>query len=129
MTEKGLSPAKIKQYEEILVQELENSNKLINQLSEMYKKGLKDNSGDLSGYAFHQADQGTDTHEQEKTAYLLDSEYQKIKQINLALKRIAENTFGLCAICGCQIPETRLTVIPYALVCIDCKTQEEKRKR
>ena len=129
MSDKQLSKEQLKHYEEILIVENENSHKLINQLSEDYKKGSKDSSGDLSGYTFHQADQGSDTHEQEKTAYLMETEYQKVKLISAAMQRINDKTFGLCEICGCHIPEARLKIIPYASVCIECKTIEEKKKR
>ncbi|MCL2064182.1 MAG: TraR/DksA family transcriptional regulator [Candidatus Cloacimonetes bacterium] len=129
MAEKNLSDEKLKHYEEILLQEKENALKLIGQLSEMYRKGAKDNSGDLSGYSYHQADQGSDTHEQEKTAYLIDTEQQKMKQITVAIKKIYDKSYGICEICGCHIQDTRLKIIPYARFCIDCKTKEEKKKR
>jgi len=129
MTNNKMSETKLKEYEAILNTEKENSQKLISQLSEGYKKGVKDSSGDLSGYAYHQADQGSDTQEQEKIAYLLETEYQKTQQINDAIKRIYEKTYGVCEMCGCLIGEARLKVIPYARFCIECKTKEEKKKR
>ena len=129
MAENSLSEEKLVQYEEILLQEKENALKLIGQLSEMYRKGAKDTSGDLSGYSYHQADQGSDTHEQEKTAYLIDDEQKKIKMINAAIKKVYEKTFGICEICGCYIQEARLKIIPYARFCIECKTKEEKKRR
>jgi len=129
MTESNLPDDKLKYYEEILLQEKESSEKLITQMSEAHKKGAKESSGDLSGYAFHQADQGTDTHEQEKTAYLLDREYQKIKHIMAAIKRVYDKSYGICEICGTLIPEARLKIIPYARFCTDCQSKEEKKKR
>jgi len=129
MSEKSLNEERLKYYEDILIREKENALKLIGQLSDVYKKGAKDTSGDLSGYSYHQADQGSDTHEQEKTAYLIDTEQQKMKLINTAIKKIYEKTYGICEICGCYLSDERLKIIPYARFCIDCKTKEEKRKR
>lgn len=129
MSEKSLNDEILKHYEEILIKTKENAQKLISQLSETYQKGSKDSSGDLSGYSYHQADQGSDTQEQEKTAYLIETEYQKIKLINDAIKRVYEKSYGICEICGCYIQEARLKVIPYARFCINCKTKEEKKKR
>jgi RNA polymerase-binding transcription factor DksA len=129
MSVKSLSEEKLKYYEEILTSERENAQKLITQMSETYKKGSKDSSGDLSGYAYHQADQGSDTQEQEKTAYLLETEYQKIKMINSAIKRVYDKTYGICEICGGYIHEARLKIIPYARFCIECKTKDEKKRR
>ena len=129
MSEKSLSDEKLKHYEEILVLEKENALKLIGQLSEIYRKGVKDTSGDLSGYSYHQADQGSDTHEQEKTAYLIDTEQQKMKMINAAIKKVYDKTYGICEICGEHIQDERLKIIPYVRFCVDCKTKEEKKKR
>ena len=129
MSEKSLNDTILKQYEEILFNEKKAAQDLIEQLSESYKKGSKDNSGDLSGYSFHQADQGTDTQEQEKTAYLIETEFQKIKQIKEAIKRVYDKTYGICEICGCYISEARLKIIPYARFCIECMTKEEKKRR
>ena len=129
MSEKSLSEEKLKDWEQILTAERDNSLRLIEQMSEGYKKGSKDNSGDLSGYSFHQADQGSDTHEQEKTAYLIDSEHQKVKMITAALRKVYNKSFGICEICGCYIGEARLKVIPYARFCIECKQKEESRRR
>jgi len=129
MAETKLSEEKLRYYEEILNAEKDNSQKLIAQMSESYKKGARDSAGDLSGYAYHQADQGSDTQEQEKTAYLLETEYQKIKMINGAIKRIYEKTYGVCEICGCIIQDARLKIIPWARFCIVCKTKDEKKKR
>jgi len=129
MSEVIFSEEQLKHYEDVLVNEKENALKLIGQLSEMYRKGAKDNSGDLSGYSYHQADQGSDTHEQEKTAYLIDTEQQKMKLLNLAIKKIYDKTFGICEICGCSINEARLKIIPYARFCVECKTKEEKKRR
>ncbi|MCL1826569.1 MAG: TraR/DksA C4-type zinc finger protein [Candidatus Cloacimonetes bacterium] len=129
MSDKPLTKEKLKHYKEILLIEVENSQKLINQLSTDYKKGTKDSSGDLSGYTFHQADQGSDTHEQEKNAYLLETEYQKVKLITAAINKIQDKTFGLCELCGHQIADARLEIIPYVKICVKCQEEEETRKK
>lgn len=129
MAADSLSTDKLKFFEEVLLKEREETLKSINQINELQKKGAKDSSGDLSSYAFHQADQGTDTSELEKQAYLLDKEGIKLKQINEALKRVYSRTYGICEICGEYIQENRLKIIPYARFCIECKTKEEKKKK
>jgi RNA polymerase-binding transcription factor DksA len=125
----ALTDEKLKYYEDVLVKEKEAAEKLMTQMSETYKKGAKESSGDLSGYAFHPADQGSDTHEQEKTAYLLEREFQKVKNITAAIKRVYDKTYGICEICGDHIPEARLKAISYARFCVECQSKEEKKKR
>ena len=53
----------------------------------------------------------------------------RLKLIDSALTRIEQGKYGLCMRCGKKIPKERLKAIPYALLCIDCKTADEKRKR
>ncbi len=129
MAAESLSTEKLKQYEDALLREREDTLKLIAEMGELQKKGSKDSAGDLSSYAFHQADQGTDTSELEKQAYLLDTEGKKLKLINQALKRVYEKSYGICEICGDYIQEARLKIIPYARFCVECKSKEEKKKK
>jgi RNA polymerase-binding protein DksA len=54
---------------------------------------------------------------------------KRLKLIDSALTRIEQGKYGLCMKCGKKIPQSRLEAIPYALMCIDCKTAEERRNR
>jgi RNA polymerase-binding transcription factor DksA len=129
MAAKEFTSKKLEKYEEILLQEKEQTQKIIQSIDDIQKKGVKNQSGDLSSYSVHQADLGTDTDEAEKRVYLLEKELEKLKKINQALRRIYDRTYGLCEICGCLISEKRLKIVPYAQFCIECKTKEEKKQR
>ena len=54
---------------------------------------------------------------------------KRLKLIESALTRIQQGKYGLCMKCGKKIPKDRLEAIPYALMCIDCKSAEERRNR
>ena len=54
---------------------------------------------------------------------------KRLTSIENALKRISENRYGICLKCGKKIPEDRLRAMPSAVLCIDCKTAEERRAR
>ena len=56
-------------------------------------------------------------------------ELKRLRQIESALSRIQQGKYGLCIKCGKKIPYERLEAIPYAIMCIECKTAEEKRNR
>ena len=56
-------------------------------------------------------------------------ELKRLKLINSALSRIQQGKYGLCMKCGKRIPHERLEVMPYALMCVECKTAEERRNR
>ncbi len=60
---------------------------------------------------------------------LTDREKQKLKQIDDAIDRIEENTYGLCEECGAKIPKQRLKVVPFAKYCVECKEIIEREER
>ena len=54
---------------------------------------------------------------------------KRLRMIDSALTRIQHGKYGICMKCSKTIPQERLEAIPYALMCIECKTMEEKRSR
>ena len=57
---------------------------------------------------------------------------QELKQLRLiesALTRISQGKYGYCIKCEKRIPPDRLEALPYALMCVDCKSEEERRNR
>ncbi|UCF96654.1 MAG: TraR/DksA family transcriptional regulator [Spirochaetaceae bacterium] len=56
-------------------------------------------------------------------------EIKRLQLIDSALARIENGHYGICMSCGKKIPEERLKAIPYAILCIDCKSSEERRNR
>ena len=58
--------------------------------------------------------------------------FQELKQLRLiesALTRISQGKYGHCIKCEKRIPQDRLEAIPYALMCVECKSEEERRNR
>ena len=53
----------------------------------------------------------------------------RLQQIENALDRINQDKYGRCIKCGKEIPAERLEVLPYALMCIQCASAEERRNR
>lgn len=129
MAAKSLSATKLKHFEELIKKELNESRIYIENANKDQSIGARESSGDLSSYAFHQADQGSDTNLMEQTVMLMEQEREKLRLLNDALRRISDGVFGVCEICGDQIPDTRLEIIPYARYCMDCKSKEEDKKR
>jgi RNA polymerase-binding transcription factor DksA len=129
MATKKLPPEKLKHYEEVIRAELEESIAYIESINKEQSLGARESSGDLSSYAFHQADQGSDTNLMEQSVMMLESEREKIRQLNEALQRISDGTYGICEFCGEFIQENRLEIIPYATCCVACKEKNEDKKR
>ena len=89
----------------------------------------KEASGDHSAYSYHMADQGTDNMEREKNFLYAQRDGEILYFIDRALERIEKGSFGKCNECGEYINRPRLEAIPYAQLCINCKSQEEKLPR
>lgn len=92
--------------------------------NEAMKKGT-DAAGDLSTLPMHLADLGTDSFEQDISLGLMENESDEIHEIEEALERIKDGSFGLCESCKKKIPKERLKAIPYARLCVNCKKKEE----
>ena len=56
-------------------------------------------------------------------------EIKRLQLVDSALARIENEHYGVCMSCGKKIPQERLQAIPYAILCINCKSSEERRNR
>ena len=75
------------------------------------------------------ADVASDDIDRKMIEAIGSQELKRLRLIDSALTRIPQGKYGLCIKCNKKIPQPRLEAIPYALMCIDCKTAEEKRNR
>ena len=87
---------------------------------ETFMNSQKDYSGDISGYKTHIADIGSDASGMELMLGLASNQQKLLQQVNEALARIEEGTYGLCQVCGKPIPQARLEAIPEAELCLNC---------
>ena len=92
---------------------------------ETLKKSRQDASGDLSNVPIHMADVGTDNYERELMIELIQNGEDGVRNIDDALERIEEGTFGICDACEKKINKERLKAVPYASLCINCQREEE----
>ena len=60
---------------------------------------------------------------------LNQQEIKRLRLIDSALSRIKNGRYGLCMRCGKRIKRERLEAIPYALMCIECKNNDERQNR
>ena len=90
------------------------------------RKTRSEASGDLSSMPIHMADIGSDAYEQEFTLSLMASEEGTLEQIEEALARIRQRTFGICEECEGVISKKRLEAIPFAALCIRCAEKQEQ---
>jgi len=58
-----------------------------------------------------------------------DQEWKKLKQVDMAIKKVSEGRYGICAQCETAIPEARLEVVPYTEFCTQCLSEMEKNSK
>ena len=93
-------------------------------LSELEEEALRpvggESAGNMSDVPVHLADLGTENYEEEATLELLENEEHLLMEVNDALARIEQGTFGVCENCHKPISKERLDALPYARYCIRC---------
>ena len=117
-----MNASELKKFKKIL---LEKKKILIGNVTKMEDEALKGAGQDFS--VDHMADYGSDNYEQQFTLSLIESEEEQLREIDAALERIDEKTFGDCERCETTIGVERLMAIPYARLCIQCKKEEEQQ--
>lgn len=87
--------------------------------------GLLRDSGDGAGQ--DQADLGASSFERDHELTVLINERDKLAQIERALARIDDGSYGACESCGNPVGKMRLMAFPRATLCVTCKQREERR--
>ena len=80
-----------------------------------------DETGELSGSTSdnHLADAASETYERELEEGLEEDAQAQLREVDDALARIEDGTYGTCTACGEQIPAERLEAVPWTKLCID----------
>ena len=84
-------------------------------------------TGDLAaGPGDHLADHATETFMRELDSGLEENAEHLLSEIEAALSRIEDGTYGTCVACGRPISPERLEAVPYATLCLDDKRAQER---
>jgi DnaK suppressor protein len=110
--------------------------KMHEQLEELKTKLLGEIDSELRAEREGNKDEGMDTYDlaseerdREINFILSDRERVKIKQIDDALDRLDEGSYGMCESCGLEIAEERLQALPFTRLCRDCQQEQEKEAK
>ena len=88
-----------------------------------------DSLGEISSYDQHQADLGTETFEREKDLSILEQVEAELADVEHALRRLDDGTYGTCEACGKVIDDARLEALPAARFCLDDQSKAEREAR
>lgn len=99
----------------------------VNHLEEGALRKSKDDAATLDISNF--ADLGSDNFEQDFMIGLIENSEDTLREIDAALRRIDDGTFGVCEESGHPIPKSRLKAIPWARLCIECQRKVEQEAK
>jgi DnaK suppressor protein len=74
----------------------------------------------------HIADHASEMLEREMDWTLEENAERILEEIDEALERLEQGTYGICSACGRPIPEERLAAVPYATLCVEDKRRQEQ---
>jgi DnaK suppressor protein len=103
--------------------------KIAGDLQQIEGESLSGNQPSNSGELSDVADMATDNYDRELNIGLASNEQQLLNDIDVALKRIEDGTYGICEIYGTAIPRKRLLAMPYTRLSMKAQEEEEKSKR
>jgi RNA polymerase-binding transcription factor len=105
-------------------------------LAEMKTKLISEMESELKAEREGNKDEGMDTYDlaseerdREINFILSDRERMKIKQIDDALERLDDGSYGVCESCGLEIGEQRLEAMPFTRLCRDCQQDQEREQK
>ncbi|MFZ9682006.1 MAG: TraR/DksA family transcriptional regulator [Cephaloticoccus sp.] len=122
-------PEKFKRYYKLLLDLREHLTGQIDQHSEeTLKRSSKDDAGDLSSYGQHMADAGTDTFDRDFALSLVSSEQEALSEIEAAIQRIYDGTYGVCEGTGKPIAKNRLLAVPFTRYSAEAQKEIERNR-
>jgi DnaK suppressor protein len=125
MTNQAMAATRKKFMADLRQQLLDMKAKLLEEMeleSKAEREGNKDEGLDTYDLASEERDR-------EISFILSDRERSKVKNIDDALERMEEGSYGVCDACGLEIAEERLTAMPFTRLCRDCQQEQEREAR
>ena len=120
----GLTSRELEHFRDLL---LAKRRELVGDMSSMEREALRTSGGsNLSTLPIHMADMGTDNYEQEFTLGLVEKDRNLLREINNALAKIQNGTYGLCEGTGQPISKPRLEAQPWAKYSIEYARTKER---
>jgi RNA polymerase-binding transcription factor DksA len=122
-------PEKFRRYYKLLI-ELRNhlTGQIDTHSEETLKRSSKDDAGDLSSYGQHMADAGTDTFDRDFALSLVSSEQEALSEVEAAIKRIKDGSYGICEITEKPISKERLLAVPFTRYSAEAQKNIEKNR-
>lgn len=112
--------------------QIEEFRKRLEEMHEQLARQLRQSTEEVKtpdsskGYSQHQADEGTDDFDRMVSLELTSEKCEVMRQVERALEKVGEGSYGKCDITGDEIPLARLNAIPYATMTVKAQEQLER---
>jgi RNA polymerase-binding transcription factor DksA len=117
------SPEELQEFREIIENKLDEARKDYELLKNSFSN--KDDHGtDDTSPTFKLLEEGSDVLSKEETGQLAARQKKFIENLEAALIRIQNNTYGICRVTGKLIPKERLRIVPHATLSIEAKNMQ-----
>jgi DnaK suppressor protein len=112
------SDALLRLHKSLMARRAELRKRLGGELSDLRKINAADSAGDSADLAF-------DAGSEEVSSQLAELEARELSQVERALARLKQGTYGVCEGCQKRIPVARLNALPFSTTCIECQREME----
>jgi RNA polymerase-binding transcription factor DksA len=110
----------------LLTEERTRLEDLRNRFDNVGDESQEDSISELSTVDQHPADVGSETFERTKELSLQEDIAGRLEDVERALAKVGDGSYGTCEVCGAAIPEERLEALPAARYCLEHQAQQER---
>lgn len=119
-----MNKEKVKHYKQLLLDEKKRIEDILKSMESNHPGSMEKYGYELSSYDNHPADLGTEMFMMEHDMGLKNKNNDTIFEIEKSLIDIEEGNFGICNVCGKEIENERLELIPYTKICFECSQKK-----
>ena len=129
MEEEEAIPERFRRFYKLLIDLRDHvTGQLDQHTEETLKRSAKDDAGDLSSYGQHMADAGTDTFDRDFALSVVSNEQEALSEIDAAIQRIKNGTYGTCEVTAKPIARERLLAVPFTRYSAEAQKEIEKNR-
>jgi RNA polymerase-binding protein DksA len=114
-------------FKKILLAEQERVTKALARHTKIIENAAEEGGGGSKAHSNHMADQGSDENNYETMLQMTASEKEYLREIDAALDRVEDGSYGICEVSGKRIGMERLKAIPTARLSIEAQEEQEAR--
>ncbi|MBQ6955174.1 MAG: TraR/DksA family transcriptional regulator [Bacteroidales bacterium] len=117
----------LQEFKEIILKKIEEAKRNLDLLNEAVAN--EGNDVNDTSPTFKQLDEGRSVLSKEENSKLAARQQKFIKDLEAALIRIENKTYGICRVTGKLIPKERLRIVPHATMTVEAKEMQAKNRR